>query len=176
MKMDSIRRIITGEVDGVSTFLSVEEIQPIHAGSRYFPIWGSGEPVILPAESSQHDLTSMFPDPGGIEVLIIEIPGKGASGSKPDPQAVDFIESVRMAGAKHHWTDKSSGMHKTDTLDIALVLEGEITLFQDNDAEVTVTPGDCIVQGGAAHRWENRKDSPCTLAFVLLGAVRKGKA
>jgi len=64
---------------------------------------------------------------------------------------------------KHFW------FHKTDSIDYAIVLEGEIWLLLDND-EVLLRQGDTVVQRGTAHSWANRSDKPCRMAFVLFGA------
>ena len=48
------------------------------------------------------------------------------------------------------------GMHTTDTIDFEVVLEGTIVLELDDGAEVTLNPGDTVVQNGTRHRWRNR--------------------
>ena len=55
-------------------------------------------------------------------------------------------------------------MQKTRTLDLCLILEGEITLILDKD-EVHLKAGDTVVQRGTNHAWSNRPGRPCTLAI-----------
>ena len=50
---------------------------------------------------------------------------------------------------------RRAGMHRTATLDYDIVLEGTIGLELDNGAEVTLHPGDIVVQNGTRHRWHN---------------------
>jgi mannose-6-phosphate isomerase-like protein (cupin superfamily) len=64
-----------------------------------------------------------------------------------------------------------SGVHRTDTLDYLVVLQGEVTLIV-GDREVTLHPGDAVVQGGVEHDWENRGSTSCVMAAVLVAATR----
>lgn len=61
------------------------------------------------------------------------------------------------------------GMHKTDTVDYAIVLSGEIYAVLDQD-EVLLRAGDCLIQRGTSHAWSNRTQEPCAIAFVLVAA------
>ena len=63
------------------------------------------------------------------------------------------------------------GMHKTKTLDYAIVLAGEIYAVLD-EGEVLLRAGDVLVQQGTNHAWSNRTDKPATIAFVLLDAAK----
>jgi quercetin dioxygenase-like cupin family protein len=61
-------------------------------------------------------------------------------------------------------------MHRTDSIDYAIIVSGEIDMQLDDDEEVHVAAGDVIVQRGTIHNWVNRGTEPCVIAFVLLGA------
>ena len=60
-------------------------------------------------------------------------------------------------------------MHRTLTVDYAVVMSGEILMRLD-DSEVTLRAGDCLVQRGTIHDWVNTTDKPCVMAFVLIAA------
>jgi quercetin dioxygenase-like cupin family protein len=62
-------------------------------------------------------------------------------------------------------------MHRTRSLDYAIVLCGSIVLELDDGAEVSLAAGDVLVQRGTVHNWINRGSEPCTIAFVLLDAL-----
>ena len=62
------------------------------------------------------------------------------------------------------------GMHTTDTVDFDYVVSGEVYLELDDGAEVLLKPGDCVVQNGTRHRWNNRSDEPCVVAVCIVGA------
>jgi quercetin dioxygenase-like cupin family protein len=59
--------------------------------------------------------------------------------------------------------------HRTDSIDYAVVLSGEIDMDMDG-AEVHMKAGDVIVQRGTIHNWINRGSAPCVIAFVLIAA------
>ena len=59
--------------------------------------------------------------------------------------------------------------HRTDSIDYAVVLSGEIDMDLDGK-ETHLKPGDVIVQRGTIHNWINRGTEPCVIAFVLIAA------
>ena len=58
-------------------------------------------------------------------------------------------------------------MHRTETIDYAIVLAGEITMLLD-DEDVVLKAGDILVQCGTNHAWSNRSNEPAVVAFVLI--------
>jgi quercetin dioxygenase-like cupin family protein len=63
-------------------------------------------------------------------------------------------------------------MHRTDSVDYAVVLTGEITMLLD-DSEVQLKAGDVVVQRGTNHAWSNQGTETCQIAFILVDAVAK---
>jgi quercetin dioxygenase-like cupin family protein len=59
--------------------------------------------------------------------------------------------------------------HRTDSIDYAVVLSGEIDMEMDGST-VHLKGGDVLVQRGTIHNWINRGTAPCTIAFVLIDA------
>jgi quercetin dioxygenase-like cupin family protein len=59
--------------------------------------------------------------------------------------------------------------HRTDSIDYAVVLSGEIDMELDGSA-VRLRAGDALVQRGTMHNWVNRGTQPCVIAFVLVAA------
>ena len=64
---------------------------------------------------------------------------------------------------------KRTVMHRTKTLDYAVVIEGEVVLVLD-DSEVTLKQGDVVVQRGTDHAWENRSAKRTRMAFFHIDA------
>ena len=64
-------------------------------------------------------------------------------------------------------------MHRTDTLDYVIALEGEIEMLLDGSS-VTLRAGDILVQQGTIHAWTNRTDRQARLAIVLVDAIPLG--
>ncbi|HTP23994.1 MAG TPA: cupin domain-containing protein [Solirubrobacteraceae bacterium] len=63
-----------------------------------------------------------------------------------------------------------SPMHRTQSLDYGICLEGECDMELDGGETVTVRPGDVVVQRGTNHLWHNRGTVPCRFAWILLDA------
>lgn len=66
----------------------------------------------------------------------------------------------------------SSPMHRTQSLDYGIVLEGEVELELDNGISAQMKAGDVIVQRGTIHAWHNKSDKMCRLAFILMDAEK----
>ena len=64
-------------------------------------------------------------------------------------------------------------MHRTETVDYVIVIEGEIEMDMD-DSTVKLKAGDVLVQRGTNHAWVNRSDKMARVAFVLVDAETLG--
>ena len=62
-------------------------------------------------------------------------------------------------------------MHRTRSIDYAIVLSGEIWAVMDV-GETKLVAGDVLVQRGTNHAWANRSHDPCVIAFVLIDAIQ----
>jgi len=109
----------------------------------FHEIWSTTEtPVPVrpeePAEPTARPLRTP-PDPGGTVIRIVDLQPGGAS-----------------------------PMHRTESVDYGIVLEGEVHLVLDDGSEARLGPGDVVVQRGTDHAWENRTGSAVRMAFVLI--------
>jgi quercetin dioxygenase-like cupin family protein len=59
--------------------------------------------------------------------------------------------------------------HRTDSIDYAVVLSGEIDM-ELTDSVVHLKTGDVLIQRGTIHNWVNRGTTSCVIAFVLIDA------
>jgi len=100
-------------------------------------------------------------------------------------RVVDFVPASRgtpgsaaqLAGV-HHTEERSArhpGFHQTDTVDYAIVLEGEIWAVLD-ETETLLKAGDMLIQRGTYHAWDNRSEHVCRIAFVLIDAEPIGNS
>jgi len=108
------------------------------------------------------------PPPNGTIFRIVEFPPDRA------PGGFDRAAAFKAMGAGHAMDPDASrhpGMHKTDTVDYALVLSGDIWALMD-EGETLLRAGDTLVQRGTNHAWSNRSESPCLVAFILVSARR----
>jgi quercetin dioxygenase-like cupin family protein len=110
------------------------------------------------------------PPRNGSIFRVVEFPPDQA------PGGFDRAAAFAAMGADHAMDQDASrhpGMHKTDTVDYALVLTGEIWALMD-DGETLLQAGDTLVQRGTNHAWSNRSDRPCLVAFILVSASPLG--
>jgi len=63
------------------------------------------------------------------------------------------------------------GMHRTMTVDYAIVLTGEIYAVME-EGETLLRTGDVLIQRGTNHAWSNRSGRPCRMAFILIGGTQ----
>ena len=106
------------------------------------------------------------PPKGGVIFRVVEFPPDQA------PGGFDRKAAFAAMGAHHAMDPDASrhpGMHKTDTVDYAIVLSGEIWALMD-EGETLMRAGDTLVQRGTNHAWSNRSDQPCRVAFILVSA------
>ena len=105
--------------------------------------------------------------PGGTKFRVVEYP--------PDKlrfaRSGDARTTRETRGGADVATDSTRhpGMHKTASLDYAIVLCGEIHAVMDQ-GETLMRTGDVLIQRGTSHAWSNRTDQPARVAFVLIGA------
>ncbi|MDF2116980.1 cupin domain-containing protein [Roseiarcaceae bacterium H3SJ34-1] len=93
--------------------------------------------------------------------------GARVLGTAPPAGGSRFTMMEFLPGHDYH------GMHRTDTVDYVICLEGEIDMFVNEADFVTLKAGDVLIQRGTYHGWANRSSARCRLAVVLLDAVPK---
>jgi quercetin dioxygenase-like cupin family protein len=142
----SIRRVVTGHDSQGRSVLSVDEVTTNivsrRAGHSSTVIWSNADTPVDNMESA---------DGGARDVALC-----GRSGA--------IFRVVAYAPGV------SSRMHRTLTVDYAVVMAGEIDMILDGEQSVHLKQGDVIVQRGTVHDWINRGDVPCVIAFVLIAA------
>lgn len=170
-----IRRVVTGhDENGKAIVVSdapaenviVTELRP---GGRT-NLWRTTDmPACYDGDRDEADAKfNTEPVPNGTNFRINEFPPEDPDFmAKADPKAAFAImgASLRVVeGARHPF------MHRTDTVDYAIVLEGEIDMLLD-DEDVHLKAGDVVIQRGTNHAWRNRYDKLCRVAFILIDGV-----
>jgi hypothetical protein len=158
-QLKPVRRIVTG-YDQLNRAVIVSDGAPTHVqtlsrnGPTYYEIWSTREsPARIgrgPTEPNDNQLASA-PPTQGTRILILDVLPE-----RRDPVVVN-------AGMAH------APMHRTESIDYAIVLQGEITLILD-DGETQVHAGDVVVQRGTHHTWANKSGRLCRIALVLIDA------
>jgi naringenin degradation protein FdeH len=92
--------------------------------------------------------------------------------SEPEPTARPVRTPPPANGVGVRFTEMAPGaespMHRTETVDVGIVLEGETWLLLDDGSETRVGSGDAVVQRGTNHAWANRTDKPVRMVFVMI--------
>ena len=139
------RRVVTGhDQRGVSVFAADGPVPVVRAapdGALFYEVWATDAmpAAIGPAEPDPTiGALTVPPTPNGTKIRINEFP----------PGVV-------------------SPVHRTQSVDYGIVLEGEVVLVLD-DSETTLRAGDVAVQRGTSHRWENRAGATARMAFILI--------
>ncbi len=101
--------------------------------------------------------------PAAIPVgMDIEDTGTRILGTPPPANGTRFAVIDFLPGNAPH-------LHRTETIDYVIVLEGEIDMDMD-ESTVTLKAGDVMVQRGTNHAWANRSGARARVAFVLIDA------
>jgi quercetin dioxygenase-like cupin family protein len=106
------------------------------------------------------------------EVWITDATPTPIPASEPDPTDRPVRVPPPPGGVLVRYTemapDAESPMHRTETLDVGVVLDGETWLLLDDGSETLMRTGDAVVQRGTNHAWANRSERPVRMLFVLI--------
>ena len=148
-----IRRVVTGhDAKGVAKILSdgpATNVRSSRPGSASTLMW------------------STFETPADISVgEDVEDLGARVLGTAPPENGTRFTINDIPPG-------RPGVMHRTETLDYAIVLAGEVEMVMD-DSSVLLKAGDVVIQRGTNHAWVNKGSEPARIAFVLIDAEPLG--
>ena len=176
--MTQIRRVVTGhDASGKAVVLSDGPVPTVHSnpirpGQLSFEVWKT-HAMPVPIDAAQTEPTvgarSLQPPPHGTLFRISVVPPESEETRKLTPEQAR--ELFRKSGAGEASTFGSGGrhpmMHRTETVDYAVVLEGEITLLLD-EGDVQLKAGDVVIQRGTSHAWSNRSGKNVKMLYVLI--------
>jgi quercetin dioxygenase-like cupin family protein len=161
MKAD-IRRVVTGhDPHGRSIVLS-DSTPPSYkspSGHHRTEVWSSDATPAKIGDGADPDKRAhpLTPPDSGTAFKIVDFP--------PENNVSGGDETLGS-----HTTAKPGahpGMHRTQTLDYCLVVDGEIHLILDG-SETLMRTGDIAIQAGTNHAWSNRSSRPCRMAFFMV--------
>jgi quercetin dioxygenase-like cupin family protein len=176
--MTQIRRVVTGhDANGKAIVLSDGPVptvhgNPIRPGQLSFEVWkthASPAPIGAVEPEPTTGPRSLQPPADGTVFRISVVPPEAAETRKLTPEQAR--ELFRKSGAGDASTFGRGGrhpmMHRTETVDYAVVLEGEITLLLD-EGDVHLKAGDVVIQRGTSHAWSNRSGKNVKMLYVLI--------
>lgn len=175
-KLPEFKRVVTGhDSNGHAVIASCGPTPnnfPLKSvpGTLFFEVWNStASPAILDNCGDPTDRPlQLSPTTLGSVIRVVDIPPDSVQNQV---SAEDAAAAFAEIGEAHASTGKPSSkhrmMHRTETLDYGIVMEGEVWLLLD-DGEVHLKRGDIVVQRGTNHAWSNRTEEMARMAFILL--------
>jgi mannose-6-phosphate isomerase-like protein (cupin superfamily) len=175
-KLTTYRRIVTENVNGKSVVQSDEQMQTYEfktvPGYEHTLVWVNPKTPDL-GEEQRFDRypDSVVPGPGGTSLHFVTFPPSSVFADPSfDGEAARKEALIRLRGLADHFEKEDPGMHKTNTVDYAIVFDGEMWLELDDAKTIHLKKGDVVVQNGTRHAWRNKSNEPVTMLFFLNGA------
>ena len=143
-----VRQVVTGhDAKGRAVFVRDEQVDgmPIPGLGELAFLWNANEPATYPNAGNNPGAPGIFPPVGGIRfIMSTYLPG-GVVAPEPTPEM--HLEDGDGSGGAN------DGFHRTDTTDFGVILSGNLALQLDDGAEVSLSPGDVLIENGTRHRW-----------------------
>jgi mannose-6-phosphate isomerase-like protein (cupin superfamily) len=175
-KAKPVRRVIADHDDTGKAVITMDGPAPqvIHRAAANLTttlVWTQDK---TPADvDSKEDMgmrqVAVAPPANGHVCRVVEFPPVKEGG-----EGVDNAAMLKEMGIDQDQTGgkppRNPFMHRTKSIDYAIILEGEIDMLLD-DSEVHLKQGDILVQKATNHAWVNNGSVPCRICFVLIDAV-----
>ena len=170
------RRVVTGHnAQGKSIFVMDGPAPAVHSrgtgATSSTEFWVTSATPADNAGNTDPTMTEerrLPPPKNGTIFRVVEYPPDSqrvaalrAPDASHDAKSEGYVRDLKNA--------RHPGFHKTDSIDYAIVLSGEIDMEIDG-ALVHLRAGDVLVQRGTIHNWANPGTEPCVVAFVLVAA------
>lgn len=175
-----LRRLVTVDdragrskalMDGIVEDCLLDPARPGFVSARAW-VTEATPPPMRPIEALARVRQTLEPPPGGSVLRVITIPPDSAWQTRCSAAAVRAYFDAAGSPQASRYDAKAPHpyMQQTRTLDLCVVLEGEITLVLDTE-EVALSAGDSVVQRGTRHAWSNRSSSACVIAISSHDAL-----
>ncbi len=167
------RRIVTGHDATGKAIVIIDDVTPYKnsrgPGMLQQRIWVTDKsPADMRGNTDRGAIeVGIAPPAGGSIIRILDIPPE-----TPEMAKLPNDTLSKMLGPEHHAPKgvrppRHPSMHRTRTIDYAIILAGEIDMLLD-DSEVHCKTGDILVQQATNHAWVNRGKEACRICFVLI--------
>ena len=176
-QLEPIRRIVTADDSEGRSYVQSDGASPLvrtvaeRPGYRVTDLWctSASPPPIAELDAIAGRKGLAPPEHGTLQRIVDYPPETADAPERRRQQSATFGKLFQ--GTEHRPDSRHPGMHITDTIDYAIVLEGEIVAILDKE-ETVMRAGDVMIQRGTAHAWANRSGKPARIAFVLVDARR----
>ncbi|KRB49098.1 hypothetical protein ASE04_18090 [Rhizobium sp. Root708] len=164
------RRVVTGvDAQGRSTFVSDEVVEERFVGDAFTVnmVWRvGGIPIPVDAIGAFREITNVPPERGFNFFITTFPPDSSWDYSKDYAKSLTELQADAAAGSQD-----DPSMHATNTLDIIVVISGEVFACVET-GEILLRQGDTLIQRGTKHTWHNRTSSDCVVAAFMASAKR----
>lgn len=167
-----MRRVVTGNKNGKSVIIEDTEISGnIEFGNEMGLVWRTKNNATVPLKIEDFNSDVSF------DFFQFQMGETGMVFVVMNPTE-EYIRIANENGVDviARWRERLQeefGFHRTDTIDYDIIISGEVWMQVDDEVEVHLKAGDCVIQNGTRHAWHNRSDSPCVFVSVIVGAKRK---
>ena len=163
------RRVVTGHgPDGRSICLSDDRVA--EGPGWLYDLWQTTVPATNSEDMPAFEFPiSLAPPQGGVTFRIMKVPPRRvieAMTREDVEKTLRELGASKAAVAANHLL-----MHKTQTLDVLLVLSGRVTLHLE-EGDIDLAPFDTVVQRATAHAWSTPDDEAATVAVILVDGHR----
>jgi mannose-6-phosphate isomerase-like protein (cupin superfamily) len=171
-----IRRVVTGKdatgkaiamIDSVAT--TVHRREELGVTNTLLWVTDSTPADLSNQEDAANKKIGVVAPPGGTIFRVVEFAPEREVKADYETR-LQIFQGIGLApeGASRE-KPRNPAMHRTKTIDYALILSGEIDMLLD-DSEIHLKAGEVVIQRGTNHAWVNRGNQPCQIAFVMVDA------
>lgn len=176
MSLSPIHRVVTGHDPSGKAIVAIEgslstivELQAV-PGMIFHEVWethATPAPVDNCADPTIGPVMHGAPNEG-TRIRFVDLPPDASYLTEADSQMKELFAEVNdQQGLTTKEDSPHPMMHRTESIDYGIVIEGEISLVLD-DSEVLLKPGSVVVQRGTNHAWANRSAKVCRMLFVQI--------
>ena len=177
MEPPRIRRVVTGHDEQGHSVVLTDGPAPRAVtidgrGGAFVELWTTRAmpaPIDRASGEPPEDGIHLHPPANGTRLRIVDFPPEDENVlAQLTPEVVRAVfSSINAADSLPAEPGAHPLMHRTESVDYGIVLEGEITLVLDG-GETALRAGDIVIQRGTSHAWANRSGEMARMAFILI--------
>jgi naringenin degradation protein FdeH len=171
-----IRRVVTGKnatgkaiavIDAVAT--SVHHREQLGVTNTVLWVTDSTPADLSNSEDAANKKVGIVPSASGTIFRVVEFAPEWEVKADYETKLRLFQGLGVAPEGESREKPRDPTMHRTKTIDYAVILSGEIDMLLD-DSDIHLKTGDVVIQRGTNHAWVNRGTQPCQVAFVIVDA------
>jgi mannose-6-phosphate isomerase-like protein (cupin superfamily) len=171
LSASEVRRVVTGLDSNGKAVVLFDSSVPLNVGksgggSVNLWITDSSPPGFSFNEDAATKPIGLSPPDNGTTIRVVEFPPLDpAVEAKLDPNLM--MKVVGDHAPARGFPVSHPLMHRTRTIDYAVIMSGEIDMKLD-DSVTHVKAGDVVIQQATNHAWINHAKEPCRVLFVFM--------